>query len=92
MRPSGMACFWILEMIKMLKLPSRYSHFAFGVIQAGITSSIAAAIASIPFIDKGLFFRHWLESWGISWLAMLPVVLLAAPFIRRMVDKMIAGS
>lgn len=76
----------------MMKIPSRYSHFAFGVIQAGITSSIAAAIASIPFIDKGLFFEQWLKTWSISWLAMLPVVMLAAPFIRSMVDKMIVRS
>nr|WP_092143656.1 DUF2798 domain-containing protein [Cupriavidus sp. YR651] len=76
----------------MLKIPSRYSHFAFGVIQAGITCSIAAAIASIQFISKGFFFQHWLKSWGISWLTMLPIVMLSAHFIRRMVDKMIASS
>jgi hypothetical protein len=31
------------------------------------------------------FIEHWL-SWLISWLAMLPAVLLAAPLIRALVD------
>ncbi|WP_349607831.1 MULTISPECIES: DUF2798 domain-containing protein [Cupriavidus] len=76
----------------MLKMPSRYSHFVYGVIQAGLTCAIAAAIASIPFAEKGLFFQQWLRSWSISWLTMLPVVLLAAPLIRRMVERMTINS
>ncbi|SDE02813.1 Protein of unknown function [Cupriavidus sp. YR651] len=72
----------------MPKIPSRYSYFAFGVIQAGLTCSIAAAIASIPFAAEGLFFQHWLRSWSVSWLTMLPVVVSASPIIRRLVDRM----
>jgi hypothetical protein len=68
------------------KVPSRYSHLAYGVIQSGLTCSIAASIASISFLDKGYFIQHWLKSWGISWLSMLPVVVLTAPLIRRLVS------
>ena len=32
----------------MFGIPRRYSHFIFGVIQAGLTSLIAAGIASFP--------------------------------------------
>jgi hypothetical protein len=71
----------------MLKISSRYSHFVFGVLQAGLTSAIAAAIASISFVKGGMFVPHWLTSWGISWLTMLPVVVTAAPFIRRLADR-----
>ncbi|MGU7774517.1 DUF2798 domain-containing protein [Burkholderia sp. MR1-5-21] len=80
------------EIIKMFKMPSRYSHFAYGVIQAGLTCSISAAIASIPFAEKGLFFQQWLMSWSTSWLTMVPVVLLVAPFVRRMVERMTTNS
>jgi hypothetical protein len=62
----------------MLKIPRRYSHFIFGTIQSGITSLIAAGIASFPSIT------HWLISWLISWVAMLPVVIMAAPLIRTL--------
>ena len=40
----------------MFGIPRRYSHFIFGVIQAGLTSLIAAGIASFPSPNPGQFF------------------------------------
>jgi hypothetical protein len=68
----------------MLGIPRRYSHFVYGVIQSGLTCGIAAAIASYPFMQTGNFLVHWLQSWAVSWILMLPVVLFAAPAIRRL--------
>jgi hypothetical protein len=65
----------------MLGIPRRYSHFIFGTIQAGLTSFIAAGIASV---GQSQFLSHWLLSWLISWAAMLPFVLFAAPSIRAL--------
>jgi hypothetical protein len=67
------------------KIPARYSHFVFGVLQSGLTCAIAAAIACEPFFYQGKFVSHWLRSWLLSWLTMFPVVLIAAPVIRRTV-------
>lgn len=66
----------------MLGIPRRYAHFIFGVIQSGLTSCIAAGIASYPFIASGGFVHHWLSAWLISWAMILPVVIFAAPAIR----------
>ena len=66
----------------MLGIPRRYSHVVFGVIQSGLTSLIAAGIASFPAGSAMVFLGHWMLSWLIAWAAMLPVVLLAAPAIR----------
>ncbi|MBR0777420.1 DUF2798 domain-containing protein [Bradyrhizobium diazoefficiens] len=68
----------------MLGIPRHYSHFVFGVIQSGLTSAIAAAIASLPLLTAGQFVMHWLQSWLVSWLLMIPVVIFAAPAIRRL--------
>ena len=68
----------------MLGIPLRYSHFIFGIIQSGLTSAIAAAIASLPFRVAGSFAIHWLQSWLVSWLLMLTIVIFAAPAIRRL--------
>jgi hypothetical protein len=68
----------------MLPIPRRYSHFVFGVIQSGLTSFIAAGIASFPSLARGGFLQNWLLSWLIAWATMLPVVLLAAPAIRSL--------
>jgi hypothetical protein len=66
----------------MFGIPRRHSHFIFAVIQAGLTCLIAAGIASFPVLTMSQFLAHWLLSWVIAWATMLPVVLLAAPFIR----------
>ena len=63
-------------------IPRRYSHFVFGIIQSGLTSLIAAGIASYPADSAMIFAGHWMVSWLIAWSAMLPIVLLAAPAIR----------
>jgi hypothetical protein len=68
----------------MLGIPRRFSHFVFGVIQSGLTCAIAAAIASYPFLSGGTFLGHWLQSGLIAWITMLPVVVFAAPAIRRL--------
>lgn len=68
----------------MLNIPRRFSHFVFGSIQSGLTCAIAAAIASVPMIDEGIFLRHWVVSWLISWCTMLPIVLVFAPRIRQL--------
>jgi len=54
-------------------IPRRYSHFIFGVGQAGLTSFIAAGIASFPSPNPAQFFFHWLSSWLVAWIAMLLV-------------------
>jgi hypothetical protein len=71
--------------LRMLGIPRRYSHFVFGVIQSGLTSAIAAAIASYPIKAQGTFL-HWLRSWLLAWLIMTPIVLFAAPAIRGLTN------
>ena len=68
----------------MLRIPRRYNHFVFGTIQSGLTSLIAAGIASFPSLEGGHFLRNWSVSWLIAWVTMLPIVLLAAPAIRSL--------
>ena len=68
----------------MLGIPRRYSHFVFGVIQSGLTSLIAAAIASYPLLHAGRFLQNWITAWLIAWAMMIPAVLFAAPAIRSL--------
>ncbi|MEW3673900.1 DUF2798 domain-containing protein, partial [Pseudomonas aeruginosa] len=37
------------------------------------------------------FAGRWLNAWALSWVSMLPVVVLAAPMIRRVVRRMTVG-
>lgn len=65
-------------------IPRRHAHYVFGVLQSGLTSAIASAIASLPTESLAAFARHWLPSWLLAWSLMLPIVLFAAPLIRRL--------
>jgi Protein of unknown function (DUF2798) len=69
--------------MSMLPISRCHSHFVFGVIQSGLTSALAAGVASANHIGSGSFLLHWLASWLISWMLMLPIVLFAAPLIRQ---------
>jgi hypothetical protein len=74
--------------MRMLGIPRRFGHFVFGVIQSGLTSATAAAIASYPFLAGGTFMTSWLRSWLLSWIMMLPIVIFAAPAIRGLTDML----
>jgi membrane protein implicated in regulation of membrane protease activity len=78
--------------MKSILISERHSHLVFGVIQSAITCAIAAGIASIPFLETGSFAVYWAKAWAISWVSMLPVVILAAPFIRALVDRFVRDS
>ena len=71
-----------------MAIPRRYSHVVFGVIQAGLTSVIASAVVVLAGPDQGASLMRLASSWFLSWAMMLPVVVLAAPFIRRAVEAM----
>ena len=68
----------------MLKIPRRHSHYIYAVIQSGLTTAIAAAVASVPFLEGRSFLVHWVSSWMVAWAMMMPIVLLAAPVIRSL--------
>jgi hypothetical protein len=72
----------------MPRPPRRYAHFLFAAIQSALTSSIAAAIASFNLIWVGGFLGHWLWSWAVAWILMLPAVIVAAPAILRLSEFM----
>ncbi len=68
----------------MLGISRKHAHFVFGVLQSGLTSGIASGIASLSFFQTGGFLSHWLHAWIVSWILMLPIVVFAAPAIRRL--------
>jgi hypothetical protein len=73
-----------VQELGMLGISRRYTHFVFAIIQSGLTCAIAAAIASVNLAASGSFLRHWLQSWLLAWVLMLPVVVIAAPLIRKL--------
>lgn len=71
-----------------LRIPAKYGHFIYGLLQSGLTCLVAAGIASMPLLGHGHFLLHWLRSWMIAWVTMFPVVIVAAPVIQWTVNRM----
>lgn len=69
-----------------LMIPKRFAPMTYGIIQAGITSAVATTIATwqAPAVGVNPVW-YWVSCWGLSWLAMLPVVILVSPLIQRAV-------
>lgn len=67
----------------MLPIARRHSHYVFAILQSGLTTLVASGIASLPLLETGRFLSAWAWSWGIAWAMVVPVVVLAAPAIRR---------
>lgn len=75
----------------MPRVPARYSPYLFAMIQAGLTTGIATAIATYHAVPLGsVFLARWLLSWGIAWITIAPIVIIAAPFIQGLVRR-VAG-
>lgn len=71
--------------------PQRYAPYAYGILQAAITTAVATAIAIYPIVHSSMeFVERWMLAWGLAWLTMLPVVLIASPLIQRAVMHLFA--
>jgi Protein of unknown function (DUF2798) len=70
----------------MLQIPKKYSHLIYGLVQSGLTCAVASGISDYAFFNGPSLLSHWLKSWLISWVMILPVVLLAAPYIRTIAE------
>jgi len=74
------------------RLPSRYAPVAYGIIQAAVTTGVASAIATSRVTAMSVaWMADWLATWAMAWAAMLPVVVLAAPLIKRLVQAITIG-
>ncbi len=72
----------------MLKISRRYAHIVYGVLQSGLTCGAATAVSTFTSAGSEHLFVHWLQSWFLSWVFMLPVVVLAAPWIRALANAL----
>ncbi len=79
---------WASEMMKRT-LPRRYSPYIYGVIQSALTTGVATGIATYKLTATPMeFVMYWMTGWSLSWLAMLPIVVLVSPIIQSAVGAL----
>jgi hypothetical protein len=77
----------------MARLSQQYTPFAYGIIQAAITTAVATVIATHQMAGFNMrFVGEWLADWGLSFLTMLPVVIFVSPVIQRCVLALTAWT
>ena len=75
-----------------MKIPARYSNLLFG----GMLSVIMVTVISgtVVFVTQGFspdFFIYWFKGFATAWPIAFPVVLVVAPFVRKIVVKLTAS-
>lgn len=71
-------------------LPKKYEHIAFGFMLSGMMSFLVSGFATLISIGLPIDFPlHWLKAWLPSWMLAFPVVLVVAPFVRRLLSGIV---
>lgn len=71
-------------------IPKRLEHVAFGFLLSGMMSFMVSGFATLMALGfTGDFLPHWFRAWLPSWALAFPVVLVVAPFVRRILSKLV---
>lgn len=70
--------------------PPGAAAILFGLILSGMMTLFVTCIATWRAISFGEgFIELWVGSWLTGWLVAFPMVLILAPFTRRLVAKLV---
>ncbi len=76
-----------------MRLPARFAPALLGLVLSGLMSLVVSGIATwrVAGASPG-FVQAWMGAWLAAWLVAFPVVLVVAPFARRLVVKVVAAE
>lgn len=78
--------------LRLRRLPPRYSAHVFGVMQSGLTTALASAIATFGAVGFSLAaLAKWVVAWVIGWATVVPVVIVLAPHLKRLSERLVAS-
>ena len=65
------------------------SKITFALIMGVITTGIISfTLISVNIGFKANFLKIWFKSWGIAYLVAIPTILIIAPCIQQLVDRL----
>jgi hypothetical protein len=71
-------------------IPRRLEQIAFGLLLSGMMSFIVSGISTA--LAVGMSPRlplAWISAWLPSWAVAFPAVLVVAPFVRRVLHRLV---
>lgn len=73
------------------------AHMLFGLLLSGLMSLLVSCVSTGRAIGlthmaaaPGDFVSVWLQAWLASWVIAFPAVLVVAPLVRRIVNRVFA--
>ena len=71
-------------------LPKRFEALAFGLLLSGMMSFIVSGLSTALSLGLSADFPlFWLRAWLPSWAIAFPAVLVVAPFVRRILARVV---
>lgn len=74
-------------------IPRRFGPALFGLILSGLMSLVVAGIST--YRATGLvpgYMGMWTQAWLTAWVFAFPIVLVAAPVVRRAVQFLVRSE
>ncbi|MEM0899339.1 MAG: DUF2798 domain-containing protein [Pseudomonadota bacterium] len=69
-------------------LPKRLEHYAFGLLLSGMMSFLVSGLSTFLALGR-VDFAEWVAAWLSSWAIAFPAVLIVAPFVRKILAKIV---
>lgn len=72
-------------------IPARFARAIFSLIMSGLMSCIVTGIATVKAIGLGPnTLSDWMASWLFCWPIAFTVILLLAPSVQRLVNRLVS--
>jgi Ca2+/Na+ antiporter len=81
------------ETTRHKRIPRRFQPILFGLILSGLMTLVVSAVTTARNLGiNDHFVGRWLAAFGSSWPITFPTATIVAPFVRRLVERLIEPS
>lgn len=71
-------------------IPRKLGPVVFGLLLSGLMSFVVSGISTFRAVGwVPDYFGLWTAAWLTAWLVAFPIVMIAAPLVRRLTDQLL---
>ena len=71
----------------------KYEPILFGFLLSGVMSLLVSGVSTLRALGLiSNFLSVWFSAWLAAWIIAFPIVLFAAPQVRRIVQRLIKNK